>query len=169
MTPTFPAKTAPTVTIEDVNASIAGETFIVLPDGRTTICQLTLTNGFTVDGHSACVSLENYNKEEGEHWSRKQAIAKIWPLLAFRLSDHLATGLDAHPDNFAVLDLSLTQRFKLANCRIEGKSGWDSEECTQQHLSNLLHKAVAAGNVVDVANYCAFLYGRGETILPATE
>lgn len=81
--------TAPRVTIEDVEAAIREETYTVLPDGRTTICQLTLDNGFTVDGHSACVSKENFNAEIGNKFAREEAIKKVWGYLGFRLSDQL--------------------------------------------------------------------------------
>lgn len=81
---------APKVTIEQVNAAIVGETYTVLPDGRTTICQLTLDNGFTVDGHSACVSKENFNEADGNKYSREKAVDKVWGYLGFRLADQLA-------------------------------------------------------------------------------
>lgn len=81
--------TAPRVTIEQVEAAIREETYTVLPDGRTTICQLTLDNGFTVDGHSACVSKENFNPEIGNKFAREEAVKKVWGYLGFRLSDQL--------------------------------------------------------------------------------
>ncbi|QYW01946.1 hypothetical protein CPT_Piffle_092 [Stenotrophomonas phage Piffle] len=82
--------TAPRVTIEQVEAAIREETYTVLPDGRTTICQLTLDNGFTVDGHSACVSKENFNPEIGNKFAREEAVKKVWAYLGFRLADRLA-------------------------------------------------------------------------------
>lgn len=77
----------PKVTEEQVLASIKRETYTLLPDGRTTICQLTLENGFTVNGHSACAHKENYNQADGEKYSRQAAIKEIWPFLGFRLAD----------------------------------------------------------------------------------
>lgn len=82
--------TAPKVTIEDVNAAIVDETYTVLPNGRTTVCQLTLDNGFTVEGSSACVSIENFNAETGNRFARERAVEKVWQLLGFRLADALA-------------------------------------------------------------------------------
>lgn len=58
--------------------------------GLLTICVLVLRNGFTVIGHSACASPENYNKEIGERIARENAEREIWPLLGFRLRDELA-------------------------------------------------------------------------------
>lgn len=82
--------TAPRVTLEQVEAAIVDETYTVLPDGRTTICQLTLDNGFTVEGSSACVSKENFNAELGNKYSRERAVNEVWKMLGFRLRDHLA-------------------------------------------------------------------------------
>lgn len=81
--------TAPKVSLEHVNAAIKKETYTVLPDGRTTICQLTLDNGFTVEGASVCVSIANFNKELGEKYSKEKAIDKAWAFLGFRLADRL--------------------------------------------------------------------------------
>lgn len=78
-----------TVTIEDVTAAIVSETFTVLPDGRTTICQLTLKNGFTVDGHSACVSKEMFNTEKGNKFAREAAVEKVWAYLGWDLCTKL--------------------------------------------------------------------------------
>lgn len=85
---------APRVTEADVQAAIAKEEFLVT--GCLTICVLTLTNGNTVTGESACASPANYNKEIGERLSRDNATKKIWPLLGFSLKEKLAV-LDAAP------------------------------------------------------------------------
>ena len=61
----------PKVTQEDVNNFIVGKTFTVLPDGRTTICQLTLKNNFTVIGESACVSIENFDAAKGNFYAEE--------------------------------------------------------------------------------------------------
>lgn len=38
------------VTVEEIKAAIRKKEFVVLPDGRTTICILTMDNGFTIRG-----------------------------------------------------------------------------------------------------------------------
>lgn len=60
--------------------------------GRLTICVLVLRNGFTVVGHSACASPENFNAEIGRRIARENAEREIWPLLGFRLRDELAAA-----------------------------------------------------------------------------
>lgn len=84
------------VTIEDVQAAIKSETYTVLPDGRTTICQLTLDNDFTVDGKSACVAKENFNEELGNKYARENAVEKVWQFLGFRLADKLHAEKEAN-------------------------------------------------------------------------
>lgn len=77
------------VTLNDILAKVKGVTYTVLPNGRTTICQLTLENGYTVEGKSACVDIANYNKALGEQYAYKDAIDKIWELEGYLLSESL--------------------------------------------------------------------------------
>lgn len=81
--------TAPRVTLEMVQAEIVGEQFHVFEGSCLTVCCLTLHNGFTVTGESACASPENFNAEIGRKVARDHAVEKIWPLLGFRLRDAL--------------------------------------------------------------------------------
>lgn len=54
-----------------------------------TICILTLKNGYTVTGKSACVSPALYNKDLGQELAYKNAVQHMWPLMGFRLADKL--------------------------------------------------------------------------------
>lgn len=54
-----------------------------------TICVLVLKNGFTVIGHSACASPENFDAEIGRNIARQNAVQKVWPLLGFALKERL--------------------------------------------------------------------------------
>jgi hypothetical protein len=82
--------TAPRVTLEAVHTCIAATDYYVFPGSQLTICCLTLDNGFTVTGESACASPENFDAEIGRKIAYSKAIEKIWPLLGFRLKDRLA-------------------------------------------------------------------------------
>ena len=73
----------------DVDAAISKIEFLLLPDGRTTLCTLTLDNGFTVHGMAACVDRANYDKTTGEDNALQKAKDKVWELLGFRLADML--------------------------------------------------------------------------------
>lgn len=79
------------VTEEMVTASIVKAEYTVLQDGRTTICLLTLDNGFTVRGESSCVVKDNFDQTVGEHYSSLDARRKVWAFLGFRLADKLAS------------------------------------------------------------------------------
>ncbi|WP_111860182.1 Gp49 family protein [Acinetobacter sp. CFCC 10889] len=86
---------APRLTPVHIDRVIVGETYTNLPDGRTVICQLTLKNGFTVDGKSACVSKDNFNQEIGNQIARENAREKIWELEGYLLKEKLyQTELD---------------------------------------------------------------------------
>lgn len=78
------------VTLEMVEDQIVAEDYHVFPATNLTVCCLTLKNGFTVTGESACVDPANFNEELGRAISRDKARDKIWPLLAFRMLDAAA-------------------------------------------------------------------------------
>lgn len=61
-----------------------------------TFCVLTLINGYTVTGESNCVDPDSFDIDLGRRLARKNAIAKVWPLLGYTLRDlqHLRTHND---------------------------------------------------------------------------
>jgi len=77
---------------EMIDAVIKSETFTVLPSGKCMVCELTLTNGFTVRGESACVSVKNFDEEIGRSISRKNARDKIWGLEGYLLQQRVYEG-----------------------------------------------------------------------------
>ena len=79
----------PRVTPQDVEDAIAKVAFYVFPDTCLTVCNLTLTNGFSTVGYSACVHPENFDQEIGETVAFRNAKNEIWVLLGFRLQDEL--------------------------------------------------------------------------------
>ncbi len=84
--------TAPRVTPEQVDAVIVKEQFHVFPGSCLTVCCLTLKNGFTVTGESACASPANFRSEVGERVSRENAKQKIWALEGYLLKERLFKG-----------------------------------------------------------------------------
>lgn len=86
--------TAPRVTPDDINAEIISEEYYNFPGTTVTICLLTLKNGFTVTGESACASPENFDEVIGMDIAKDEAKSKLWGLLGFRLKDKLFAEAD---------------------------------------------------------------------------
>jgi hypothetical protein len=113
------ANVAPRITPADIEANIASEHYFTARDGRRgaiadgtyvgrerprhkdadlvaldllTFCVLVLRNGFTVVGHSACASPENFNDEIGRKIAREKAVEQIWPLMGYELRSKLSEG-----------------------------------------------------------------------------
>ena len=83
---------APSVTPERIASRITAEIYTILSDGRTTLCQLRLVNGFSVLGTSACVCAENFDRAIGQRLARADAVSKIWPLEGYLLAERLHNG-----------------------------------------------------------------------------
>lgn len=99
-------KTAARVTPQDIERAITSEHYFTagqaveqqtapheqIPTSLylLTFCVLTLRNGFTVTGESACASPENFDAEKGRNIARQNAVQKIWPLLGYELRTKLA-------------------------------------------------------------------------------
>lgn len=83
---------APRLRPEDIDATIVDEDYIVLPSGKTMICELTLENGFTVRGEASMVSKDNFNYDIGKKISRQKARDKIWELEAYLLQERICNA-----------------------------------------------------------------------------
>lgn len=79
----------------DVAPAYAHEDYFAKEDKSTpclTICILTLDNGFTVTGESACASPENFDKLIGQKIAYENAREKIWMLEGYLLKEKLHTA-----------------------------------------------------------------------------
>ena len=81
---------APRLTPELIDGAIAKTDFYVFGDTCLTVCCLTLQNGFTVTGESACASPENFDAGIGQKIARGNARDKIWQLEGYLLKDKLS-------------------------------------------------------------------------------
>lgn len=92
--------TAPRVTLDALNANIAGENYFTLDKATAgqpqfpafatlTICVLTLKNGFVVLGESAPASPENFDRELGRKIAKQKAVDKVWPLMGYALKEDM--------------------------------------------------------------------------------
>lgn len=77
------------VTLDALKANIAKEEFHVFPGSQLTVCVLTLQNGFTVTGESACADPAMFNAEIGQKIARENAERKIWPLMGYALKEEM--------------------------------------------------------------------------------
>ncbi len=83
--------TAPRLTPAHIEGVIESERFHVFEGTTFTVCLLTLKNGFTVVGESACASPENFDSDLGKKISRDNAKNKIWMLEGYLLKETLST------------------------------------------------------------------------------
>lgn len=89
------SKTGLRVTEEYMQSRIKRIEFHHLPGTTVTVCNITLDNGYSVRGESACVSPENYDPEIGNHYAKKQAFDKLWPLFGFLLAEQKFRAAEA--------------------------------------------------------------------------
>ncbi len=80
---------APRLTPALIDASIVAEDYYVFPGTTTTICRLTLVNGYSTIGESAAVSLANFDAEIGRKVARENARNQIWVLEGYLLKQKL--------------------------------------------------------------------------------
>lgn len=81
---------APRLTPELIDNTIVDEDYHVFGKTCLTVCCLTLRNGFTVTGESACASPENFDEELGRKIARSNARDKIWALEGYLLKEKLS-------------------------------------------------------------------------------
>jgi len=83
---------APRLTPQLIDETIVDEAYYVFPGTTTTICRLTLKNGYSTIGESAAVSLANFDEEIGRKVARENAREKIWVLEGYLLKQKLFEG-----------------------------------------------------------------------------
>ena len=79
----------PRLTPNDIDNQIIGEQYYRFPGTTTTVCCLTLRNGFSVIGESSCVSGGNFDEEIGQRVAESDARRKIWQLEGYLLKEKL--------------------------------------------------------------------------------
>ena len=79
---------------QEFNLLDEGERVISVPEelDLLTFCVITLKNGFTVTGESACASPENFDAEIGKKVAYENARQKIWQLEGYLLKQKLFTA-----------------------------------------------------------------------------
>ncbi len=85
-----------------------------LPLQTLTFCILTLENGFTVTGESACVSPENFDAEIGKKIAYDNARNKVWMLEGYLLKEKLNHQIKIQ-EHFASQGVDLDQPLDTKN------------------------------------------------------
>lgn len=73
------------LTPQDIEAAVVHEQYHVFPGTTLTVCCLTLRNGFTATGESACITPALFDAEIGKKVARENAIHKVWQLEGYLL------------------------------------------------------------------------------------
>lgn len=84
---------APRLTPKLIDSVIVKTEYHIFEGSQLTICCITLKNGFTVTGESACASPDNFNKEVGEKIAYDNAKSKVWMLEGYLLKERLSNGM----------------------------------------------------------------------------
>ena len=82
--------TAPRLTPDAITGTIKHTAYHVFGDTCLTVCCMTLQNGFTVTGESACASPQNFDAEIGKKIAFENARDKIWALEGYLLKQKLS-------------------------------------------------------------------------------
>lgn len=78
----------PKVTKDGIEKRIKSVDYMVLPNSTVTICNISLENGYSVRGESACVDPKNFDMEIGRQLAYRDAFSKIWPLEGYLLAEN---------------------------------------------------------------------------------
>ena len=78
------------VTLPYMESRVKHVSYAVLPETTTTICVMTMVNGYVVLGTSACADPAMFNKALGEQYSYADAIKQLWPLEGYLLREELS-------------------------------------------------------------------------------
>lgn len=83
-------KTAPRVTEESIKAKILDVTYSY--NGVTTICLITMQNGFRFVGTSTPADARNYDQKVGDRYAYDNAFKQIWTHEGYLLREQLSKG-----------------------------------------------------------------------------
>lgn len=83
------------VTKEGIEKRITKTDYMVLPNSTVTICNITMVNGFSVRGESACVDPRNFDMEIGRQLAHRDAFSKLWQLEGYLLAERRKASPEA--------------------------------------------------------------------------
>ena len=117
------------VTAEDCREAVIRVEFDVLKDRKTTVCTLTLYNGFTVRGESSCVDPSEFNQALGEKYAEQGAREAVWPVLGAILAEKLyqksltpAPPVVTDPDERTPVEIAADEYLRTEQAHIEANN-----------------------------------------------
>lgn len=75
------------VTAESVGSRIVSTEYYRWPGTTLTLALITLDNGFTALGQSACVDPENFDENLGKKYAKQDAFNQLWRLEGYLLAE----------------------------------------------------------------------------------
>ena len=139
---------APRVTPDRIAEVIVSEEFHVFPGSQLTVCCITLLNGFTVTGTSACASPENFNKEMGETIAKRNAKDQIWALEGYLLKQELYDNSDKAYYDKVISTAKMCHEVNASICR----SFRDFSQTSWEDAPMLIKKSAMEGVKFHVLN-----------------
>jgi hypothetical protein len=79
-----------TCSLPEMQNKMANVAYHVLPATTLTVCVITMRNGYTVLGHSACADPANFNVALGEKYAYEAAVNQLWSLEGYLLREAMA-------------------------------------------------------------------------------
>ena len=83
------------ITMNSIMDRIEKVSYLVIPETTVTLCMITMINGFSVRGESACVDPAAFNKALGEKFSYEDAFDQLWKLEGYLLKEKMYQENDA--------------------------------------------------------------------------
>lgn len=166
----------PRVTKDEMLANIKEETFF--QHGLLTLCVLTLQNGFTVVGESACAVPGNFKKDVGQRLARGDAEGKVWALMGYELKTKVSMVLNGRPPSTPDLKTYVGQKVIHAKPMSRGEyneyRGWDmpvGENPSDQgylveYADSDAYQSWSPKAVFEAAYQMIDVFGEGSTIPP---
>lgn len=109
--------------------------YVVMPGSTVTVCSITLENGFSERGESACVDSTNFDEALGQKYAFDDAYSKIWKLEGYLLAEGLWIQRNCpEVQDFGWAIRQLKDNKKVARQGWNGKGMWLSVSPGVAHL-----------------------------------
>jgi hypothetical protein len=87
-TPELPKR----VTKQALEAMLRSVTYEIRPDGRTTVCEITFHNGFSLRDEASCAHIDSFNEQLGQQYAYERALDRAWAYAGFLLMEDRYRG-----------------------------------------------------------------------------